>query len=281
MKTYRLRLNLQLFADDQAVDAAPEEIADPQLESEEIVEAPLDEMDQNEVADPVDPQDKPKQSPEMDRAFADLRREKEAAERKIREDDKWAKENYGHIGINTMDEYKQALAEEKKKQKYEEQGIDYEAVREIAKEEAANHPDVIKAKQIEQREAVNAEIRTLKSAYPDVDIAEVKDMKDLMQTLEKLPNWDDIAKRVNKGHDLKDAFELANLDMIMEKRAKAAAQATRNNARSKDHLKPSGSQAADDVMIVTPEEMALFRKTGTKKTDAEIIAWKKKQMMKR
>jgi hypothetical protein len=280
MDTYRLRLNLQLFADDQTVDAEPEEVADPPMETE-IEEAPLDEKEPIEDADPVNPQDKPKQSPEMDRAFAELRREKEEAQRQLRERDNWVAEQFGHLGIKDWDGYQLALAEQKKKQKYEEQGIDYDAVREIAKEEAANHPDVLKAKQIEQREAINAEIRGLKSSYPDVDITEIKDMKDLVQTLEKLPNWEEIQKRVAKGYDLKDAYELANRDAIAEKRAKAAAQATRNNARSKDHLKPSGSQAADDIVIVSPEEMALFRKTGTKKTDAEIIAWKKKQMMKR
>lgn len=253
-----------------------EEVAAPQTdeESAELVDQePVPSEENLEVADP-----EPQRDYEKDKAFAELRREKEEAQRQLRERDNWVADQWGHLGIKDWDQYQQALAEKAKKEKYEEQGIDYDAVREIAKEEAANHPDVIKAKQIEQREAINAEIRTLKSAYPDVDIAEVKDMKDLVQTLEKLPNWEDIAKRVNKGYELKDAFELANRDMIMEKRAKAAAQATRNNARSKDHLKPSGSQAADDVMIVTPEEMALFRKTGTKKTDAEIIAWKKRQL---
>lgn len=253
-----------------------EEVAEPQLdeESTELEDQQAEPSEESlEVADP-----EPQRDFEKDKAFAELRREKEEALRQLKERDNWVVEQWGHLGIKTWDQYQQALAEEKKKQKYEEQGIDYEAVREIAKEEAANHPDVIKAKQIEQRDAVNAEIRSLKSAYPDVDIAEVKDMKDLVDTLAKLPNWDEIAKKVNKGYDLKDAFELANRDMIMEKRAKAAAQATRNNARSKDHLKPSGSQAADDVMIITPEEMALFRKTGTKKSDAEIIAWKKRQL---
>lgn len=271
---FRLPLDLQLFADDQAVDAAEEEFADLPDEIEEIVETPLDEED----AEVVDPQEKPKQSPEMDRAFADLRREKEAAERKAAAADQWAKENYGHLGVNTWEDYQNELAEQKKRDEYAERGIDYDEVRKIAKEEAQNHPTVKQAEVIAQRNSVNAEIRTLKSAYPDVDISEVEDLGELSAVLQKLPNWDDIQKKLVKGYELKDAYELANRETIVGKTAEAAAAAARTKARSKDHLKPSGTQAAGEAIVITPEEMALFRKTGTKKTDAEIIAWKKKQM---
>jgi hypothetical protein len=276
---FRLPLNLQLFADEPAVDAELEEVADPSQNKEVVADPPLDELVPDEGADIVDPQEKPKQSPEMDKAFADLRRKAEAAEQKAAAADKWAKDNYGHLGVNNWEEYQTALAEDQKRKEYEDQGIDYDAVRKIAKEEAENHPDVKKAQAIEQRHAVNGEIRALKVAYPDVDIKEVDDLSDLSAVLEKLPNWDEIAKKVNKGYELKDAFELANRDMIVGKSSAAAAQAARNNARSKDHLKPSGSNVADDATMIDPDTMAMFKSMFPNKTEADFIAWKKKQNM--
>jgi hypothetical protein len=219
----------------------------------------------------------PERDFEKDRAFAELRRKAEEAERRASKADQWAKENYGHMGINSWDEYQEALIEDKKRASYEEQGIDYDAVRKIAKEEAENHPDVKKAKEIEQRLSVNAEIRALKTAYPDVEIGEIENLDDLIPTLEKLPNWADMQKRVAKGYDLIDAYELANRASLVSKQTAAAAQAARNAANSKNHLKPTGNQNAENAIMIDAEEMAMFKRLMPKATEADIIAFKKRQ----
>lgn len=272
MQAYKYKLNLQLFAEDEGENV--EEIADPQEEHElEIDEQDEQSEDNQEVADP-----EPERDFEKDKAYADLRRKAEDAERRAAKADQWAKDNYGHLGVNTLDEYQTFLAEEKKREEYENQGIDYDAVRKIAKEEAENHPDVKKAKEIEQKFAVNAEIRALKTAYPDVNISEIDTLDDLMPALEKLPNWPDIQKRINKGYELIDAFDLANRNDLVGKKTAAAAQAARNAANSKSHMKPSGNQSADNAIMIDAEEMAMFKRLLPKATEAEIIAFKKKQI---
>ena len=271
MKTYRFKLNLQLFAEE---GENVEEIADPQDEHElETDEQEEISEETQEVADP-----EPERDYEKDKAFAELRRKAEDAERRASKADQWAKENYGQYGINTWDDYQTHLAEEKKRDEYEQMGIDYDAVRKIAKEEAENHPDVRKAKEIEQRFVVNSEIRALKAAYPDVEIGEIERIEDLVPALEKLPNWAEMQKRVSKGYDLIDAFELANRDTIVGKRTAAAAQAARNAANSKNHMKPTGNQNADNAIMIDAEEMSMFKRLMPKATEAEIIAFKKRQI---
>lgn len=251
-----------------------EEIAEPQEQEVEVIEEETSE-DMPEVAEPA-----PQRDFEKDSAFAEMRRKAEDAERRASKADQWAKENYGHLGIETWDQYQQELEVQKKREEYAENGIDYDEVRKIAKEEAANHPDVLSAQQIQQRESVNAEIRNLKSVYPHLEISEVSDVRDLVSTLEKLPNWEEIKKRVTKGYELIDAYELANKDEIIGKRTAAAAQAARNAAKSKDHLKPSGNQAADDGIVIDQQEMAMFKSLFPKMKESDFYDWKRKQLKK-
>lgn len=251
-----------------------------QSENNEEVAEPLEILEENlELSEenPEDAEPEAKRDFEKDTAFAQLRREKEDAQRRIAEDDKWAKENFGHQGINTMEDYKQSLAEQRKREEYEDKGIDYDEVKGLIKDELLNHPDVLKAKQIEQKTSVNSEIRALKTAYPDVDIKEIDDLKDLGSVLEKLPNWDLMRMRISKGYDLIDAYELSNKDAIISSRSAAAAQAERNKMKGKDHLKASSPGAAGEDFAIDPEVLQNFRKMFPKKIDADFIAYMKKQ----
>lgn len=271
-----LKLDLQLFAEGEN----DQEVADPETETEleEQPEGDPEEDQSEETQEVADPE--PERDFEKDKAYAELRRKAEDAERRAAKADQWAKDNYGHMGVNTLEDYQNLLAEEKKREEYEAQGIDYDAVRKIAKEEAENHPDVKKAKEIELKFSVNAEIRALKNAYPDVEIAEIEDLRDLGSQLEKLPNWPEIKKKLDRNYELTDAYELANRDTLMGKRTAAAAQAARNAANSKNHLKPSGTQTVENTPLIDDEEMAMFKRLMPKKTEAEIIAWKKQQKKK-
>lgn len=284
-----LKLDLQWFAGevDEPEYVEPEEPENLEWESFDS-DKPKEEAETDEEPEVVEPEpDKPKQDHETNKAFQEMRKAREEAERQVSEADEWAKTTYGHLGINTFKEYQQALTDQKKREEYQEKGIDYDEVRKIAKEEAETHPDVIKARHIEQKYAVNAEIRDLKAAYPDVDVSEVDDLKDVVTALSKLPNWDAIQQKINKGYELKDAYELANRDEIMSKRAAAAEQAARNKINSKSHLKPSGSGAADDSISIPPETLAQYRtifkkelKTG-KMTEADFMKHYKKEYSRR
>lgn len=287
----RFKLNLQHFADD--VEVQETDAPDVDVEDDDITWEPFesDKPKVDEVADEqpevVEPEpEKPKQDHETNKAFQEIRKAKEEAERKASEADTWAKQTWGHLGINTFKEYQQALAEEQKKQEYQEKGIDYEEVKKIAKEELANHPEVLRAKNLEAKLSVNAEIRDLKSAYPDVDVREVDDLSDLIGVLEKLPNWDKIQQKVNRGYELKDAYELVNKDEISSKRVAAAEQSARNKINSKSHLKPNSAGDAGEVFVMPDDVMKMYREVNSKlpksqrRTEEQMREHYKKSMRK-
>lgn len=288
---FPLKLDLQWFADEPDI----EELGNPDPDEPENVEweqfdsdKPKEDSEKTEQPEVVEPEPElVKQDHETNKAFQELRKAKDAAERQIKEADEWAKNTYGHMGISSFKEYQQAVIDQQKREEYQEKGIDYDEVRKIAKDEAENHPDVVKARQIEQKYAINAEIRSLKSAFPDVEVAEIDDLGDLVGMLSKLPNWDSIQQKINKGYELKDAFELANRDDIAKRRVAAAEQEARNKLKSKDHLKPSGSAVADDSISVPQETLAQYRtifkkelKSG-KMTEADFINHYKKENSRR
>lgn len=248
-----------------------EEVADPSLEQIDDNETELSEETQ-EVADP-----EPQRDLERDKSFAELRRAKEDAERKLAAEDQWAKDNWGHMGIATMDQYKQALADQKKRDEYAEKGLDYDEMKKAIKEEIDSHPQVLSAKEKTELLEVNTEIRNLKKDFPDVDISEVSSLGDLRSTLEKLPNWDEIQKKVARGYELKDAYELVNRNDIMSKRAAQLEQAARNKVNSKNHLKASPTGAAGEEITIPQETLDAYRKMFPKKSDAEFIADYKKR----
>lgn len=248
-----------------------EEVAETPIETE-IEETELETSEETqEVADP-----EPERDLERDKSFAELRRAKEDAERKLNADDQWAKENWGHMGINTMEQYKQALADQKKREDYAEKGLDYDEMKKAIKEEIESHPQVLSAKEKTELLEVNTEIRNLKKDFPDVDISEVSSIGDLRSALEKLPNWDKIQQKVNRGYELRDAYELVNRDEIQSKRSAQLEQAARNKVNGKNHLKASPTGAAGEEVTIPQETLDAYRKMFPKKPDADFIAHYKK-----
>lgn len=292
----RWTLNLQMFAE----GAEPAEPSEPAYvepdEPDDIVWEPF-ESDKPKVEpevkteppEVVSPEpEKPKQDHETNKAFQEMRKAREEAERRAKAADEVIAKEFGHLGITSLEQYEQYLRDEPKRKEYAEKGIDYDEVRkiasEIAEERAANHPDVIRAKQDAARMEVNSDIRELKTAYPDLDVSEVDklDSVELRTMLSKLPNWDQMEQRVNRGYSLKDAYELANRETIEQKRIEAAAQAERNKINGKAHMKPTGSVETGDVLIVPPDVLSQYRqifkkdlKTGKMKESDFIDHYKK------
>lgn len=252
------KLNLQLFAEEVDVQESPDVDDDENITWEPFdSDKPADEV-KDETPETVEPEpEKPKQDHETNKAFQELRKAKEAAEKQASEADQWAKETYGHMGINTFKEYQQALVDQKKREEYEQKGIDYDEVRKIAKEEAEAHPDVLRARQQVQDAAVQAELKELTTAHPDLNVTSVDDIM-------TLPNHEEIVKKINRGYSLKDAYELVNRDAIEQKRTAAAEQSARNKLKSKDHLKPSSGGDAGELFVVPDDVMQMYREVNSK-----------------
>ncbi|MGX4584054.1 hypothetical protein [Paenibacillus chitinolyticus] len=243
------------------------------FDAEPVVEEP-------ESDDDPEPE-KPERDFEKDRAFAEIRRAKEEAESKLKERDAWISQQYGEsFGIHTWDDYQKALAEEKRRQEYSEQGLDYDVVKKAVKEELDSHPEVLRAKEANMRAAIDAEVSEFNKSYPEYKFS-FNNERDILN----LPNGEVIARKIASGYSLLDAFETTNRDAILEKRTRAAQQATRNNINSKQHIKPSGGSGGDiDALSVPDDVMANYRKMfakelkAGKKTEADFIKHYKKNM---
>lgn len=277
----KLPMNLQLFS-----EAEPEEPANvewesfdsdkPQPEVTPVVEPDTSE-ENPEVADPEKEEQPPQRDFEKDKAFAELRRKAEEAERRAKAQDEWAKAQYGHLGINNMDDYQKYLDDHKKRETYAEKGIDYDEVKRLVGDELKNHPDVVRGQQAQQEAIVQRELLDFNNAYPDTKISSIDEVW-------KLPNSDAIVDRVRRGYSLKDAYELANQSEIISKRVAAAEQAARNKMNSKGHMRPGNGGGAGEVFVVPDEVMSMYEKTFAKElrkgtmTREEIVQHYKKSV---
>lgn len=262
---FLLPLNLQLFAEEQTVDAGNAEAAAPQTEtSNETAEVQGDESTIQTEA-PVVEDAKPKQTPEQDAAFAQLRREKEAAEKQAKQMDDFIRQNYGHLGIQTLDQlqaYQQKQQEEVYRQQWEERGFDPEEINQLLND----HPVIKQSQKVLQDAQEKAALSELNTAYPDLKLNTLEDVV-------KLPNAEQIIDRVKKGYSLKDAYELSNQNEIIEKKVQAALQAQLNNINGKGHLKPNANDGGGniDTTIIPPETLDQYRKLIPGKPDSFYI----------
>ncbi|MVP00354.1 hypothetical protein [Paenibacillus lutrae] len=243
------------------------EVAEPSIETADSADYVDTEVDVEEVPDADESVDDeaeletPGRDFEKDRAYAELRRAKEDAEQKLKERDSWVAQQFGEThGLHNWDDYQRALAEEKRRQEYSEQGLDYDVVKKAVKEELDSHPEVVKSREANQRAAVEAQIAEFNMAYPEYKLSFSEP-----QALFKLPNAEQIAEKIRRGYTIVDAFETTNREAIIEKRTRAAQQAARNNINSKQHIKSSGGSGGDiDALSVPDDVLEIYRKMNAK-----------------
>lgn len=141
-----------------------DQVGDEGLQTEQVPTEPVN-AGQQEVATPQE--DKPVQDAQTNAQFAAVRRQ---AEKEAR--DNVIKEMYGDQGINSYEEYQQALRaqqEAQERQAYLDRGIDPDAINSLV----ANHPDVQFAKELKAKQEAEAKFDTeaneLFVEFPDLD----------------------------------------------------------------------------------------------------------------
>ena len=234
------------------------------------------------VADPVTGADpasqKAVQTPEQNAAFADLRRSKEAAEKRAaeveaqRQRDREVARKYGKDygiysdedvaaqygkshGISTVEEFEAAL----QKEEYKAKGIDPDLINELV----ANHPDIKAAKAQQGQAVINAEISELASEYPDLKVKTLADMQ-------KLPNFEAIKEKAYKGMTLLEAYEAVNRAEIRQRAKEQGANETIRNIGSKAHLgtEKSGNMQPGKEVEVSAEKMRVWKAMGYTEAEA-------------
>ena len=193
---------------------------------------------------------KPKQTPEQDRAYADLRRKAEAAERRALEaeaqhqrDIQIAKKfgqygvysdadvagKYGKShGIHNVQQLEEAL----RREEYQAKGIDPDMVKKLVDE----HPDLQAAREFKQAAIRAQEDNFLVSSFDELtkEYPEIKGVADVPPDVWR--KW----KNGSTGLTLPEAYLVVERKNIEARKVEAAKQATLNNIQSKDHVRGNG-----------------------------------------
>lgn len=270
-------------ADKFMADRTPKET--PLETKTEIEPVKAEEVVKPEVVDP----DKPKQDSETNKAFQEMRKAREDAERMAKENadrasraDALIAQQWGHMGITTVEQYDAALRAEREAenaQRYNEAGLTPEEVEAIR-----NFPLVqqkLVQQQVEQTEVQRvATWSKLYAAYP-----ELVESSQAFST-GGMPEWytAEMQEEIASGASPLAAYRNAHFDTILQKTVgstkEVAKQEALNSINSKNHLKPNGTENADvEHVEIDDETMRAYRSLNKGKTDAQIRAWHKKNAM--
>lgn len=203
----------------------------------------------------------------QNKAFAEIRRKAEKAERDLSiarkygadygvysDEDIAAKFGQSH-GIRTLEQLETALLNEQ----YQKSGIDPSMINNLIE----NHPTVKNAKEQQLNATVNTQFEELLKEFPDCGFKSVNDMH-------TMPTYDKFLTKLRQGYSIADAYESCNRAEIRAKQSAAVKQRTFNNINSKQHLKTEGDGANDasDVKI-DPDTLQMYLDQGMTKAQAQ------------
>lgn len=248
---------------------------------------------------PADQQTPPqKQSKDVDAAFANLRREKEALAKELQQRDAWVQQNFGSYGITTWDQYQAAVAAQQKQQAEEQARAEEEKLKQQAKEyeervrEYGLEPDDLVS--LVANSPVVRELKQKAELYEKErqQLAQQRHLENLTGQarvlLEKYPNVteiDEATKRIFNGGanglTLVQAYEAAHHDELVAAARANGQQGAAARIASKDHLgtERGGSTELAKPVRISREEMATWRAFGYK--DPKDIAKRKRKYLKK
>lgn len=310
---FPLKLDLQLFAGEEAYPSLEESSDFPtdarefnakmdayvkDRESKVVTETPAEKPVENEPVnvesqaekpEVADPDSKPKQDSETNKAFQEMRKAREEAERRAAEIEARAKkadeliaQQYGHMGITTVEQYEAALQREREAEetrRYEEAGLTADEIEKLRK-----YDELVQQQQQQSQQQQTVEFQKswskLYDAYPEL----VEGSKAFDEG--KDPEWftDEMKEEIRRGASPLAAYRNAHFDTIMKKQLQSAQEIAKQEAldklNSKDHLQASGTVGGNvDHVEIDEETMRAYRALNKGKTDAQIRAWHKKHAM--
>lgn len=260
-------------ATSQETSTESSELTDTSETSTESTES----MDQSEGSTDVEVDTKPKQTPEQDRAYAELRRKAEAAERLATEtkaqyqrdieiarkygseygvySDADISEKYGEShGIHNVAQLEEVI----QRQEYEAKGIDPDMIKKIVDD----HPAIRQAKAQEQAYMKAREDSFLVESFNELtkEYPEIAKAEDVPADVWR--KW----RNGSTGLTLVEAYYVANRKEILAKQTGAAKQATLNNIQSKDHVRGNGKGTETDTTRIPDDVMEMYKRFNPGKT---------------
>ena len=270
-----LPMNLQFFAEGEGseVSETTQEVAAP--ETEETVSEGTEDTGVEEV-ESTEPQP---QSPETNRAFAEMRRRMEAAERRQKEvDERYAQQFGGYTNpetgqpIRSAEDYMEAMAAQervKAREQLQQNNIDPSLIDNLI----ANSPVVRQAQ--EATKELN-QYRIQQQINEDLNkILALDSSYDSIESLMKDPVMNEVASYIEShpGVRADEAFKIVNYDRLKSSAVGAAKQAAVNQVKSKNHLNTGASLSVDDSLEDIPaDQLEMYKEAFPGKPLKEIKA---------
>ena len=255
-----LRYQLQFFAEDgEGTSETSQDAANPETsESEVDTDENISEGETGESEEPTTPQ---MQSNEVNRAFAGIRREKEAAVRKLADLDAMFARQFGHLSnpetgksIGGVEDYFNALAAQERiaaRQQLRQNNVDPSLVDKLI----ANSPVM------RQAQAATAELNSIKSQQLiEDDVKEVMRIDPSLSSREDFFKDPSVIQAVNyiQGHPgmrLSEAYKIVNFDRLSSSKTAAAKQAVINQVKGQSHLANGNGLNVQDSSEDIPASM--------------------------
>jgi hypothetical protein len=266
-----MRMNLQFFAEGESVEAEgvneTEAAEQSDFEGEEV-------SNESETEEAAEPQT---QTAEANAAFANMRRQLEAAKRQQREVDEMYARQYGNFSnpetgqpIRSAKDYFDAMAAQERvnaRAQMQEKGIDPSIIDSMI----ANSPV------IRQSKAATAELNGLRAQQMlENDYKEILELDPSLNSAEEIlndPLMPLMMDKVARGMSLVDAYKIVNFDKLSSQKGQAAKQAAINQVKSKNHLATGAALNVADAGDEIPSNLVeKFKETFPEKSMKELKA---------
>lgn len=249
-----LSYNLQFFADEgDASEGVNETEAAEQSEGEGEVTETENEGANEEVTEPQT------QSPETNAAFANMRRQLEAANRRLADTDAMFARQFGKYTnpetgqpIRSAKDYYEAMSAQERmnaREQMQQNGIDPNVIDNLI----ANSPAV------RQAQAATAELNNYRAQQKlEADYKEILALDPSLNGVEDIlndPSMPLMAERVAQGMSLVDAYKIVNFDRVFASKESAVKQQTINQVKGKNHLTTGAAINVNDTEEDIPANM--------------------------
>ena len=183
---------------------------------------------------------------------------------------------YTKSPVKSVDDFKdwqEAYAKEQSahlKEKLEEAGMDEEEIDQLI----SSHPAVREAQQLKmQLEQHEKEVREQRyRGIVEESLKQIQEYDPSIKSIKDLAESEhgaEIEEKIKQGYSISDAWKLANLDMIAQRKAKAAKLETAKSITSKEHLNKSNQHGQNEV-TVPPDVVEKYRVFNPKATIEQI-----------
>ncbi|WP_034452445.1 hypothetical protein [Butyrivibrio sp. AE2032] len=251
------RYNLQFFGEDgEGTSETTQEVAEPETaDADEGTEESTDEGVTEDTANP------PVQSEDANRAFANMRRQMEAAQRRAAEIDAQYARQFGNLRnpetgqpIRGAQDYFDALAAQERmaaREQLKQNNVDPSLIDKMI----ANSPVM------RQAQAATAELNNIKSQQLiEDDVKEVMRIDPTLSSREDFFKDPSVIEAVNyiQGHPgmrLSEAYKIVNFDRLSSSKTAAAKQAVINQVKGQSHLANGNGLNVQDTSEDIPANM--------------------------